>query len=38
MFIPKSRAAIRCGLMLAAAICIVLLKEEIVKIILTGTF
>lgn|GEM_PF-2981850 len=38
LLIPRTAATIRRGLMLAIALCIILLKDEIVKIVVTGEF
>lgn len=38
ILIPRTPATIRRGLMLVVAACIVLFKDEIVKIVVTGEF
>ena len=38
LFIPRTAATIRRGLMLVTAVFIILLKDEIVKIVVTGEF
>ncbi len=38
LLIPRTAATMRRGLMLVIATCIVLLKDEIVKIVVTGEF
>ena len=38
LLIPRTAATMRRGLMLAIAACIILLKDEIVKIVVTGEF
>ncbi len=38
LLIPRTAATMRRGLMLVIAACIVLLKDEIVKIVVTGEF
>jgi hypothetical protein len=38
LLIPRTAATTRRGLMLVIAACIILLKDEIVKIVVTGEF